>query len=315
MDKKIKEICDVIVSNYRRAREDFRFDGDYINHFAAILYGTMEKDIPIDTVKKIRTYIKDSTSRMSSFRGDILYMLSFLISMTDNSRIFTEVVLETYDELVEAGFKESPHLVFSAYALVQHGETIKNSKYIMDMKEIYDDMKKNYNEIINEEDYLECTLLALNKVNKDIVNNYMKNIFNTLTNFEEFSRNSIQGLTLALLLNKNKSSFIRVQQLLLEFKNKDIKVSHQFLPLIAISAGSYIAEEYSEKIIEISDYLCGEEYEYEYYMDASFRTFIAISILEYCDNNSKKFLNELLAMGVYSFLVSKNQGIMSKVLA
>ena len=38
------------------------------------------ENINIDKIKEIRKYIKANTSKMSSFRGDILYMLSILIS-------------------------------------------------------------------------------------------------------------------------------------------------------------------------------------------------------------------------------------------
>ena len=184
------------------------------------------------------------------------------------------------------------------------------------MMDIDKNMKKKYKNIINEGDYLECALLSLSGVDEVVINNYMDNIFNSLMNLDNFSRNSLQGLTLAILLNNNPSSLIRIQQLIEEFNKKDIKVSHQFLSLLAISAGNYVAEEYSTSIEEIIKYLCSEEYEYEYYMDSSFRVFLAVSILEYYNTrNEEKYLNELISMGVYSFITSKNNGIMSEVLA
>ena len=316
MEKEIKELCDVTIEKYRELREDFRYDGDYINHFAAVLYANNKNEIPVDKIKKIRTYIKENTSRMSCFRGDILYMISFLIGMEDNVRIFIEALLETYNELVEAGFKESQYLVLSSYALVKHSDGTNSSTYISRMMDIFKAMKKKYKNIINDEDYLECALLSISGVDENIINNYMDNILNSLMELDNFSKNSLQGLTLALLLNNNPSSLIRVQQLLLEFNEKDIKVSHQFLPLLAISAGNYVIEEYSEKLQEINKYLCSEEYEFEYYMDSSFRVFITISILEYYSiKKEEKFLNELIAMGVYSFITSKNNGIIADVLA
>lgn len=316
MNKETEAICDLTVDNYRELREDFRFDGDYINHFAAIIYANIKRKIPTDSIKKIRTYIKENTSRMSYFRGDILYMISFLICMEHNPRIFSEVLLETYDELIEKGLKESKYLVLAAYALVKHTNSTDTSLYMDRMKEIFETMKLKHTNIINEEDYLECALLAINNCDKDIVNNYMDNIFNSLLSIEDFSRNSIQGLTLALLLNKNSSSLIRIEQLLLEFKEKDIKVSYQFLPFLAVSAGNYIPQDYSNKVIEVSKYLCDSEYEYEYYMDSSFRAFIAVSLLEFSTkHNEERYLNELLTMGVYSFIVSKNQSIISESLA
>ena len=94
MEKIIKEICDTTVKNYRYAVRNLRYDGDYINHFSALLNGYHGKSIPYDEVKKIRVYIKNNTSKMSVFRGDILYILSFLISQsdTDNEKMSDEII-------------------------------------------------------------------------------------------------------------------------------------------------------------------------------------------------------------------------------
>ena len=316
MKKELENLCKLTVRNYRQAREEFRYDGDYINHYAAIVYANEGIDLPVDKIKKIRTYIKNNTPRMSAFRGDILYLVSFLIGLEDNSRIFCEVLLETYDELLEKGFKESQYLVLASYAYVKHGESTENEECMNRMKEIYSYMKLKYGEIINEDDYLECALLSINGVDVKVVKNCMDNIFNSLMNIENFSKNSIQGLTLSVILNKNESSLIRIEQLLLEMKEKNISISHQFLPILAVSAGNFIPQEYSGQVKAIIEKLCDEEYEYEYYMDSSFRAFIAIAMLEYYNNKGKeKYLNELLTIGVYSFINSKNQGLMEEVLA
>ena len=51
-------------------------------------------------------------------------------------------------------------------------------------------------------------------------------------------------------------------------------------------------------------------------MDSSFRVFIAVALLECATkHNEEKYLNELLTMGVYSFIVSKNQNVISESLA
>ena len=58
MKEIIKNICDITVKNYKLIRDEFRFDGDYINHFASIVYSNGQTEIPTDNIKKIRTYIK-----------------------------------------------------------------------------------------------------------------------------------------------------------------------------------------------------------------------------------------------------------------
>ena len=66
----------------------------------------------------------------------------------------------------------------------------------------------------------------------------------------------------------------------------------------------------------VIEYLCDQEYEYEFYMDKSFIAFIAIALVEITKDDKKdKFLDELISMVVYSFITSKKQGIVSEILA
>ena len=106
----IKQICDATIENYRYSREKLRFDGYYINHFSALINGCSKKDIPVDRVKKVRTYVKDNTSKISPFRGDMLYIVSFLIVFNGSDDLFgfIDEMIETFDELVENGFTPLP---------------------------------------------------------------------------------------------------------------------------------------------------------------------------------------------------------------
>ena len=75
-------------------------------------------------------------------------------------------------------------------------------------------------------------------------------------------------------------------------------------------------QRYVDKVEMVIDYLCEVESQYEFYMDRSFRAFIAIMLIEFSKEvEEERYLEELLSMGVYSFLVSKNQGVFSEVLA
>ena len=316
MKEIIKNICNRTVNNYKILRDEFRFDGEYINHFASIVYSNAKMDISNENVKSIRRKIKDKTSRMSCFRGDILYMLSFLIAKQENIESFTDEVINTYDEMIEQGFNESQYLVMSSYAFVKYGNAKDKSSNIIRMRDIYKEMKLKYNNVTNEEDYLECALLSINGDSKEKIQRYMDKTINSIMDLDMFSKNGAQGLTIALLLNKNNHAMERSQQLLLEFEKRDIRISHQFLPFIGSAAGINKPEKYCDEVNEVIEYLCSAEYEYGFFMDRSFRVFIALSIIEISkDKKQERYLEELLAMSIYSFIVSKNQGLLAEVLA
>ena len=165
-------------------------------------------------------------------------------------------------------------------------------------------MKQKYDNVTNEEDHLQCTLLALNDINTDELYLKMKGVFELILDFDMFSRNSVQGLAMTVLLNKKVEDLNIIYNLLKEFENRDIKISHQFLSIIGM-----IRVEDGVQRYEV-------ESQYEFYMDRSFRAFIAIMLIEFSKEvEEERYLEELLSMGVYSFLVSKNQGVFSEVLA
>ena len=143
----------------------------------------------------------------------------------------------------------------------------------------------------------------------------MENILSYFEEKEMFSKNSVQGLIMAFLTNTNNISLSKINELLVEFERRDMKLSHQFLPFIGATVGKGNAKEYVNKVEEVSQYLCHEEFEYEFYMDRSFREFMATAIIEFSRKSKAKYINELIAICVYSFSNSKNQGIFSEILA
>ena len=316
MDNKIIDLCNSTIENYKFVKEELRYDGEYINHFASLIYANLGKTIPINKIKKIRSYIKEQTSRMSCFRGDILYILSFLISMEDNIENFIEDIIKTYDLLLDTGFKESQYLVLTSYSLVKHSSTENRFSKVMDMKEVYDTIKRKYYNLTNDEDYLECALLVLSDIEKDEISSKIDSVFESISKLDIFSKNGVQGLTMSLVLSQNDNQLCKIDELLLKFEEDDMKISHQFLPVLGASVSLCDSEVYMNEVNEIIKYLREEEYIYDFYMDKSFLIFIAITINEFSKvNNKERYLNELISLSVYSFLVSKNQGVFSEVLA
>lgn len=317
MDNVLTNICESAIDNYRNVKEEFRYDGEYINHFASLIYSKSGEKIPSKTIKQIRTFIKDNTSRMSSFRGDILYILSFLIASENiNYEEFIREMIETYDTLLESGFKECQYLVITAYALTKHVNKKDRFSNVQDIIEIYKVVKGRYDNVTNEQDYLACSLLVINNIKKENIIGYMDNIFNSFDELDMFSKNSVQGLTLSLLLNENVSALYRTHDLLLEFEERGMKISHQFLPLIGVVVGTDMPKDYVDNVNEVIDLLCEEDHQYEYYMDKSFRTFIAIVLIELAKKNQKeRYINEIISIAIYSFLVSKNQCLFAEILA
>lgn len=316
MDKFLVDRIQVTIENYRIAKEELRNDGDVINHFASLVFSHYEKEIPVERIKEIRKNIKAATTIMSPFRGDTLNILSLLIATVDNEKEeeLIEDMYETMEILEEEGFLSGSYLALAAFTISKYCR-YKEKRYIIEkVKELYIIIKEKYNDITNEDDYLLCTLLVINNVQADTVDDFIENIFEHIASSNIRSKNGVQGLANAIILNGSSGEMYRTMEFMLYLEKRNIKIANQFLPLIGVIA-NYNPRRNVDIVEGVIEYLCDEEGEYEYYIDKGFRNIIAIVIVAFCTMaNKKRYIDELLAQGILSFINSKNKGIFEEVL-
>lgn len=316
MDKFLVDRIQMTIDNYRIAKEELRNDGDVINHFASLVFSHYEKEIPVERIKEIRKNIKSATIIMSPFRGDTLNILSLLIATVDNEKEeeLIEDMYETMEILEEEGFLSGAYLALTAFTISKYCRYKEKREIIKKVKELYIILKEKYNDITNEDDYLLCTLLVINNVQADTVDDFIENIFEHIASSNIRSKNGVQGLANAIILNGSSGEMYRTMEFMLYLEKRNIKIANQFLPLIGVIA-NYNPRRNVDIVEGVIEYLCDEEGEYEYYIDKGFRTIIAIVIVAFCTMSDKKrYIDELLAQGVLSFINSKNKGIFEEVL-
>ncbi|WP_195987102.1 DUF4003 family protein [Clostridium sp. D53t1_180928_C8] len=316
MDKFLVDRMQMTVDNYRLAKEELRNDGDIINHFASLVFSHYEKEIPVERVKDIRKKIKSDTTIMSPFRGDTLNILSLLIATVDNEK--EEEVIEDMYEIMEIleeqGFSSGSYLALTAFTISKYCRGKEKSDIISKIKELYIILKEKYSNITNEDDYLLCTLWVINNIQADTVDDFIENIFDHIADSHIRSKNGVQGLANAIILNGSSGEMYRTMEFMLQLQKRNIKIANQFLPLLGVIS-NYNPRRNVDIVEGVIEYLCDEEGEYEYYIDKGFRTIIAIVITAFCTMTDKKrYIDELLAQGILSFINSKNKGIFEEVL-
>lgn len=316
MEKLLNDSVYLTIDNYRSSKVELRNDGDLINHFASLIYAHYKREIPFEKVKEIRKYIKSTSSRMSSFRGEILYILSLLLALDDDFDYkFIEDIYETMDLLKDEGFKDSGYLALTAFVIARYGKNKDKRKVTYKMKEVYVLLKEKYYNITGEDDYLVCALWALNDIEVDTIREFIDTIYDHMSEINIKSKNSIQGLTNAIMLNGSSGHMYRTIEFIIQLEKRGIKFEDQFLPLIGLLTNRDVRKTVS-LIEEVTDKLIEEESEYEYYMDKGFRTVISLCIIFFANNfEERKYIDELLALGVYCFIKSKNKGMFAEALA
>ena len=317
MEKFLVDRIDRTVDNYRLAKEYLKNDGDILNHFASLVFSHYEREIPIDRIKEIRKEIKAVTPRMSPFRGDILYIISLLIATTDKDmqQEIIENMFSAMEKLEENGFRPCSHLVLTAYVIGRYGNSRKQDDIVYKRKESYILLKEKYNNITNEDDYLLCALWSINNIEVEVVNDFIENVYDHVADYNIRTKNGVQGLSNAMILNGSSGHMYRNMEFLLQLQKRDIKIANQFLPLVGVLSNTNPRRtvDLVEGVIED---LCDKEAEYEFYLDKGFRTIIAVVIVSFCTiSDKRRYIDELLAHGVISFINSKNKGIFEEALS
>lgn len=317
MEKFLVDRIDRTVDNYRLAKEYLKNDGDILNHFASLVFSHYEREIPIDRIKEIRKEIKAVTPRMSPFRGDILYIISLLIATTDKDmqQEIIENMFSAMEKLEENGFRPCSHLVLTAYVIGRYGNPRKQDDIVYKLKESYILLKEKYNNITNEDDYLLCALWSINNIEVEVVNDFIENVYDHVADYNIRTKNGVQGLSNAMILNGSSGHMYRNMEFLLQLQKRDIKIANQFLPLVGVLSNTNPRRtvDLVEGVIED---LCDKEPEYEFYLDKGFRTIIAVVIVSFCTiSDKRRYIDELLAHGVISFINSKNKGIFEEALS
>lgn len=265
MNNNIREVCDFTIGNFRRASENLRFDGELINHFASMLNGYKRKFIDGERIRVIRNNIEEKTSKTSQFRGDNLYILSFLIESNNGlmqDKILNDIV-SVYNMMIDENMPISEQLVFSAYSICKHADKEDYKKYVKSAEDIYSLLKENY---------LLCVMLALN-------NNTCEDVSKVLKAYKDFgfSKSMIASM---ILNNKNIEKKIRLcQSLNKELNECNLKIPSQFL----LAADSELLDENVDRCVhfvkQVTEYMCIEESAYIMYMDTEIRNMIALTIV------------------------------------
>ena len=202
-----------------------------------------------------------------------------------------------------------------AYSISRYNKHKSKEEIVKQIKEIYIVIKEKYTSITNEDDYLLCALCVINDVQAETVNDFIENVFDHLSGANISSKNAVQGLANAIMLNGSSGEMYRSIDLIMQLEKRNIKIADQFLPLIGILS-NHNPRKYADIVEGVIEYLCEEEFEYEYYLDKGFRTIIAIVITSFCTiANKKRYIDELLAQGIISFIDSKNKGIFAEALS
>ena len=129
------------------------------------------------------------------------------------------------DLLTEEGFKECDYLVLTSFVIAKYGKGVDKLKISRKMKDVFILLKEKYYDITGEDDYLVCALWALNNIDITTIDEFIETIYNNITNLNIKSKNGIQSLTNAIMLNGSSGHMYKTMEFILQMEKRDIKIA------------------------------------------------------------------------------------------
>lgn len=252
-EKKISNL----IQNYEVLGKSFKWENDLVKHLVSLTFTMENKEISekeIEEIKEMKEYIKDKTSVFSNFRGYMLFSLAGMLVETSNDpkRQF-DIMLENEEILKSVGFKSSPYLPTTLYALsnAYTGEDVKG--YAEKAMDIYKEMKNNHPFLTNRGDYVLAVLLAGRDTDIDNLEHFYKKLDNNGLS----KSNGLQMLSHILVFSeRNVDDTVKSCMDIYNYlKENKLKVYPDYYPAIGILSLLDIREEVKSDLVEIAHYL------------------------------------------------------------
>lgn len=308
MDVELRGKVDLLTENFNEIKKSLRWDGDVLNHYEALIYGTTEKELNLERIQDIRKFIKTKKNINPVFRGKFMKIFSLLL---DEREDYKEVFLETvniFEHLVSAGFLGNDRTAFAALMLAQRFKDKDLEKKVGRLINIRQALEEDKNNSFNKGDYISYANLAI--LNKELVD--IKNDFNLVhEKIKEVGLNlnkGTEGFIAVLILDECSTSDKLEKALAIRcnIKSELFELPEKCYPLIGLATLIVKDEEvFSKEIREVYE-LLRERKGYGYFMKRELRILISLGVVlnkyveeiraDLIDVNISEEINMLLAL-------------------
>lgn len=290
-------IVDDVITRYNKVKKDLRFDGEYLNYFAAILSVINKNYINYDKIKLIRKKISVETSWHSSFRGTGLYIISIILSFKEDFEQKIEKIISIEEKLVSHGFKESSYLALASYIL----EKSKNEKSVEEFIGIYDVIHKKSSKITCDEDYPMIALMVYKEIHESFLTDKYEDYFSTFNLIETKSSNVVQDMVISSMIFNNEVNINN-------FTTKE-KIESQYALLYPIF---FKKSENTVNILDLFEDKLEDYIELQLFMDSSFRRFLSMTLLLVSSQElNNEDLEVLISLCILNFTKTQETSVLS----
>lgn len=277
--------------NYNTLKATMKWTDKRILYLMAKAFIGKEDLLDTVEIERVRQRLKAETGFFTNLNGIVRDMIvSLMVANGKSTDKDVALLMDSYNEMKEAGFKGSSYTYFGAYLL----QFSKQSNKLADIHKalsIYDVMKEAHPFITGKEDYAIAISLAQNEGLDDCrpqeIVDMMDFYYEGLRKVGFKDRDNAQSTaaTCLLLLGEQSSNFLlEVEQTVSELAEYDIKPK----PLLytSIVMLTFLKRETDIQLSELSDYLEEANEHVKVFLDKNYRRTIALNL--FIETHSKE---------------------------
>lgn len=224
-----------LLEEYSVLKESFRWENNLSKWLVALTHTMQDQHVDIEKISGIRDHIKKSTGMFSPFRGNVLFLVSGLLSASEKqANDSVDQMLDLYPQMKSAGLKQSTYIPTALYTLVSMYEKKDHEKRIEKAGEVYKEMRSNHPFLTGGDDYALAILLADDDSRLDQIEDH----YNALKSKRFTASNGLQMMSHILSFSDKAPEALatRCEDIMKKLKANKLKVSATYYPAIALVA-------------------------------------------------------------------------------
>ncbi|ENZ00721.1 hypothetical protein HMPREF1092_02373 [Clostridium thermobutyricum] len=162
--------------------------------FTALAYTLYREIVNLDNIEEIHSLIAIKTDEQSPFREENYYILTMLLTLTENSEDFLDCVLDAYSNL-EVFFNANNFLSLTSEILCSYNSKLNIDTAIEDLRHTYSLFKERHWFLTGTEDISICALINSNFNNTLLKINEAESCYKYLKDIKFFPNNNVQLLS------------------------------------------------------------------------------------------------------------------------
>ena len=257
MEQLTRERLDLFIDNTAAIKKNFFWDKSMMKRLAAFLYAQADKKADCDAIKQCKDLVKQHTSSVSFFRGDMALCIASLLSLSPDPKGLLDKMREVYDLLFKTIFHVSYYLAVAAYVIAANASPEHYAETIGRMETFYRNMKAKHFLITGQDDYIYAALLGLSDANVEELSGRIDNIYDSLKH-KFINKDNVQVLALILALNGSEANpSENVLNLRKAFKDRGVGIDGAYtLPMLGFfTLLNADANDMINEIAEVTTYL------------------------------------------------------------